>query len=233
MSYRLKLALFFLSALGILFVLNTGYSALNTLSRLNVVEAERDQWQRPMDVVQALGIRQGHVVVDLGCGSGYFTLKLSSQVGKNGRVIAEDIRRLPLAFLWFRTIGKNEHNVSSVYGDPIDPHLPTEKVNGVLISNTFHELTEPQAILAHVRQSLVPGGRLVLVDRAPKATDIGNNQLVEHEISAEQVEIELRKAHFEIVTRQDDFIDKDPARESWWLIVARKPLTDQGHPWTN
>jgi predicted methyltransferase len=121
LKYRLKLAFSFLTALAILFVLNTGYSALNTLSRLKAVEAERDLWQRPTDILQALALKQGYLAVDLGCGSGYFTLKLSSEVGKNGRIIAEDIRRLPLAFLWLRTFRKNEHNVSIVHGDPIAP----------------------------------------------------------------------------------------------------------------
>ena len=70
-----------LCALAFFFVFGAGYSALNTISRLDAVEAERDQWQRPSDVVQALDLRPGNVVVDLGCGSGYFTLKLSSSVG--------------------------------------------------------------------------------------------------------------------------------------------------------
>ena len=99
MSYRVKLALFFLCAVTVFLIFNVGYSVLNTLSRLDVVEAERDQWQRPSDVVLALDLKSGDVVVDLGCGSGYFTLKLSPPIGSSGRVIAEDIRRLPLVFL--------------------------------------------------------------------------------------------------------------------------------------
>jgi ubiquinone/menaquinone biosynthesis C-methylase UbiE len=223
LNYRLKLLVFFLCALAVFFLLNTGYSALNTISRLDMVEAERDQWQRPAQVVQALGIRPGDVVVDLGCGSGYFALRLSSPVGKTGRVLAEDIRRLPLAFLWFRTILKNERNVTVVHGGPSDPHLPLQRVNEVLIANTYHELIDSQAILAQVRQALVSGGRLVILDRAPNPADIGATRLAEHEISAGQVENELRQAQFEIVTRQNDFIQKDPENESWWLIVARKP----------
>ena len=223
MDYRVKLLAFFICALAVFLLLNTGYSALNTLSRLDVVEAERDQWQRPAAVLQALGIRPGDVVVDLGCGSGYFALKLSSPVGKAGRVLAEDIRRLPLTFLWFRTILKNERNVTVVRGGATDPHLFRRQVNEVLIANTYHELADSQAILAQVRQSLVSDGRLVVLDRSPNPADIGATRLAEHEISAGQVESELRQAQFEIVSRQDDFIEKDPDNESWWLIVARKP----------
>ena len=223
MNYRLKLLLFVLCALAIFFLLNTGYSALNTISRLDQVEAERDQWQRPTEVLHALDLKPGDIVVDLGCGSGYFALRLSPLVGKGGRVLAEDIRRLPLVFLWFRTILKNERNITLIYGAVNDPHLPLQRVNEVLIANTYHELANSQAILAHARDSLESGGRLVVVDRAPNPTETGASRLAEHEISVEQVESELRRAQFEIVTRHNNFIDKDPDNESWWLIVARKP----------
>ena len=222
LSYRLKLLVFVVCALAIFLILNTGYSALNTISRLDQVEAERDQWQRPTDVLHALDLKPGDIVVDLGCGSGYFALRLSPLVGRDGRVLAEDIRRLPLVFLWFRTILKNERNITVIHGDVTDPHLLV-RVNEVLIANTYHELTDSQAVLAHVRDSLVSGGRLVVVDRAPKPPDIGASPYAEHEISAEQVKNELRQAHFEIATLQNNFIDKDPDNESWWLIVARKP----------
>ena len=198
-----------------------GYSAIETFSRLNAVEAERDHWQQPSDVLQTLDLRPGNVVVDLGCGSGYFTLKLSSPVGDSGRVIAEDIRRLPLMFLWARAISRREYNVKIVVGDPTDPHLPAH-VNAVLISNTYHEFTDSHAILVHVYQSLVPAGRLVVVDREPKPGSSDISATAEHEISVEQVEGELRQANFEILIRDDRFIQHDSYGENWWLIVARK-----------
>jgi len=223
LNYRLKLLVFFLCALGVFFLLNTGYSALNTISRLDQVEAERDQWQRPAEVLQALEIKPGDVVADLGCGSGYFALKLSSSAGKTGRVLAEDIRRLPLAFLWLRTILKNRRNITIVHGEATNPRLPLQRINELLIANTYHELTDSRAMIARVRLSLVSGGRLVIIDRAPNRADVGTTRLAEHAIAAEQVENELREASFEILARQNHFIEKDPDHESWWLIVARKP----------
>jgi predicted methyltransferase len=222
LSYRAKLFVFILSVLAVLFALNVGYSFVETLSRLTAVEADRDHWQRPAEVIQALELKRGDVVVDLGCGSGYFTLKLSGEVGANGRVIAEDIRRLPLAFLWFRAAERREHNVKVVLGEPRDPHLPS-RVNAVLISNTYHEFTDSRPILIHIYQSLVPGGQLVVVDREPKPPSAGNSESFEHEISADQVESELRQANFQIASRQDRFIEKDSYGETWWLMVARKP----------
>lgn len=219
-DYRLKLLLFLLCALATLFAFNTGYAALNTLSRLDVVEAQRDQWQRPADVIRALGLSPGSVVADVGCGSGYFALRLSSPVGPRGRVIAEDIRKLPLAFLWIRTITKADRNVHLLIGREDDPGLPAKSVNAVLISNTYHEFSNAPAILGHLSQSLVDGGTLVVVDRQPKTSESPTG---DHEISAERVETELQQARFEIVSRQDHFIESDPDGETWWLIVARNP----------
>lgn len=225
MNYRVKLAFFVVCAIAVLFLFDTAYQTLNTLSRLNVVEAKRDQWQRPSEVIQALDLKPGNVVVDLGCGSGYFTLKLSTPVGKTGSVLAEDIRKFPLAFLWFRKFLKNEPNVRVLHGDPDDPHLPAQAVNVVLIANTYHEFTNSQSILAHVFGSLVSGGRLVVVDRQPQQAEQGSGDTARehHVVSPEQVESELRHAGFDIVSRQDRFIDNDPPRENWWLIASRKP----------
>jgi hypothetical protein len=72
---------------------------------------------------------------------------------------------------------------------------------------------------------LVSGGRLVVVDREPRPVEKGTTGTAadHHEVSSEQVESELRHAGFEIVGRQDRFIQNDPLSENWWIITARKP----------
>src|SRR6516162_4875641 len=133
LKYWVRLALFVLCALAVLIGSNVVYQALTTLKQLDVIEAERDQWQRPLEVIQALNLKDGDSVVDLGCGSGYFSLKLSDPVGRNGKVIAEDIRRLSLTFLWMRAVRKGKPNVSVHLGDIDDPRLYPGSVNAVLI----------------------------------------------------------------------------------------------------
>lgn len=218
----MKLLVFALGALGLLFVLNIGNSALNTISQLDVIEAQRDTWQRPSDVLQSLNLQPGNTVVDLGCGSGYFSLKLSSTVGKSGHVVAEDVRRESLTFLWARALLRHEWNVHTVHGEWNDSHLPA-RVNAVLISNTYHELLDPQTILKQVHQAMVPGGRLVILDRLPAPAASAAPESVEHNISPDTVAKELLQANFEIVSRQDHFIGSDPGHEIWWIITAREP----------
>jgi len=194
------------------------YSGINTLHRLEVVESERDQWQRPADILRVLDLREGNIVLDLGSGAGYFALKLSPVLGNRGQVLAVDLRRLSLFFLWTRALLRGQHNIHIIVGEDDDPHLPTGTVDRVLICNTYHEFSNPELMLNHVIRSLRPGGNLVVVDRAPRA--IGAEQT--HEMSLTVVEGELRQTGFEIVSQDDHFIDR-PGDDLWWLLVARKP----------
>ena len=192
------------------------YSAIGTLRQLDVVESERDQWQRPAEVLQALDLRPGNVVVDLGSGAGYFALKLSPIVGTEGQVLAVDIRKLSLSFLWIRALLSQKRNIRVVLSDEDDPRLPPGAVDAVLIANTFHELRDPKVMLGHVSRSLRPGGRLVIIDRGPRQRGAHA-----HETDRAFVETEVQQAGFEIVNSQDHFIDRS-GDDPWWLTVARK-----------
>lgn len=213
-----RLALFLACAILILLALNTAHSFASTLTRLDAVESERDRWQRPWDVLRALNLRPGNTVADLGSGAGYFALKLSPVVGKQGQVLAVDLRRLSLFFLWSRALLRSEHNIHVIVGDESDPRLPTDGMDAVLICNTYHELGNPGLILHRVFQSLRPGGRLVIVDRAPRSIQAQHA----HEVPPSVVEDELRNQGFEIVSRDNSFIDR-PGDDLWWLAIARKP----------
>jgi ubiquinone/menaquinone biosynthesis C-methylase UbiE len=208
-NFWVRLVLFPACALGALLLLNVGLSAVGTLKQLDAIETERDKWQHPTQVIEALNLRRGNAVDDIGCGSGYFSLKLSDRVGANGRVIAEDIRRLPLAFLWVRAARNGKHHVTVHLGNLEDPRLDPNSLNAVLISNTYHEFSAPLNILDHVRQALLPGGKIVIIDRTPRPAT-GQTAMQEHEVASGQVETDLLRPGFAIDVRTDNFIDKDP-----------------------
>jgi ubiquinone/menaquinone biosynthesis C-methylase UbiE len=215
-GHRGKLVLFLVSAIVIFTTMYVLYSAIATLQQLEVVESERDQWQRPADVLQALNLRPGNVVVDLGSGAGYFALKLSPIVGPEGQVLAVDIRRVSLSFLWIRTLLSRKRNIRVAVSEEDNPGLPAGAVDAVLIANTFHELRVPKVMLDHVVRALRTGGRLVIVDRSPH-----DNVSHAHEVDRLLVDAELQEAGLEILNSQDRFIDRTGDR--WWLTVARKP----------
>ena len=95
--------------------------------------AERDAWQRPDEVMDALGIKAGSVVADIGCGAGYFTFHLAARVGPKGKVYAEDIKEDRLAEIRKRAQKEGEANIETVSGAEDDPRLPLASVDVVKI----------------------------------------------------------------------------------------------------
>ena len=198
--------------------------AVATLRMLTEVERDRDVWQRPAEILQRLDLHPGNVVVDLGSGAGYFSLKLAPLVGGEGRVLAVDLRRESLAFLWMRARLQSRWNIRIIHGEVDNPDLPAGPVDAVLIANTYHELAQPEPILRALLMSMRPGARLVVVDRAPSDTGESREEAAGyHEISATIAADDLRREGFEVVLRQEGFIDRSPDGEAWWIIVFRKP----------
>jgi SAM-dependent methyltransferase len=221
--YRRRIALFLSLAAVALLAMGAIAWTVTAVQRVEAVEAERDSWQRPADVMEALDLGDGKVVVDLGSGVGYFALKLAARVGRRGRVLAVDVRRFPLLFLRARALRRGLHNLEAVHGEPDDPHLPAGGVDAVLVANTFHELEHQELVLGRVKDALRPSGRLVLVDPGPNAA-VGASAATgdHHHESPDSAEDRLRQTGFEIVSRDDRFVDAS-SHGRWWLIVARKP----------
>jgi predicted methyltransferase len=218
MRLRIRVAVFILAALLCLFAANSLARAVNTIRYLDAIEAQRDQWQRPSDVIAALGLSQGQVAADIGCGAGYFALKLSHEVGPGGQVLAVDTRKLPLAFLGARGLLRGQHNIRVRLGASDDPRLPAGAVDRILVSNTYHEFTNAGDMLERMRKSLRPGGRLVVLDRSAAGADAAGEG-ADHIVSPERVRRELGEHGFKLSEYDDRFVVR-PGGESWWLIVA-------------
>ena len=124
---------------------------------------DRDAWQQPEQVMDALGIADGARVADLGAGGGWFTVRLSRRVGPNGRVYAEDIQPQMIESIARRVSREGLANVMTVLGTPNDPRLPTD-LDAVLIVSTYPEMTDPVALLENVAGSLKPNGRVGIID---------------------------------------------------------------------
>jgi ubiquinone/menaquinone biosynthesis C-methylase UbiE len=124
---------------------------------------DRETWQKPDAIMDALGIYDGSSVADLGAGGGWFTVRLARRVGPTGRVYAQDIQKPMIESMERRFRREGLRNVTTVLGTAEDPKLPAP-VDVVLIVGVYGEVAQPVALLKNVAQSLRPGGRVGVVD---------------------------------------------------------------------
>jgi predicted methyltransferase len=124
---------------------------------------DREAWQKPDQVMDALHIAEGSTVADLGAGGGWFTTRLARRVGPNGHVYAEDVQHLMIEAIRRRIQREGLTNVTPVLGDLDDPRLPVP-TDVVLIVDAFHEMEYPVAVLRNVARMLKPNGRIGIID---------------------------------------------------------------------
>lgn len=125
---------------------------------------DRDEWQKPDQIMDALGIADGAVVADLGCGAGWFTIRLARRVGPNGVVYAEDVQIEMIRATERRAQREGLRNVRPILGTEEDPKLPAGRIDAVLIVDIYHEIANPVALLKNVAHALKPSGRIGIVD---------------------------------------------------------------------
>jgi predicted methyltransferase len=126
---------------------------------------DRDEWQQPDKIMDALGIAERDRVADVGAGGGWFTVRLARRVGPNGRVYAEDIDRLALKAISVAVEREGLKNVQVILGTPTNPRLEPD-LQAVLIIDLYWYLMQgdPVAVLRSIAKSLAPKGRLGIVD---------------------------------------------------------------------
>jgi predicted methyltransferase len=127
-------------------------------------EPERDEWQRPEEVVELLDCRPGMTAVDLGAGTGYFLRYLSASVGDEGRVLALDIRPDTIELLLARAEAESLQNVRAAVAAPDDPGLAPRSIDRILIANTWHHISGRVDYAKKLLSSLRPGGLVLIVD---------------------------------------------------------------------
>ena len=125
---------------------------------------DREAWQKPEQIMDALRIADGSRVADLGAGGGWFTVRLARRVGPRGLVYAEDIQHEMIESMQRRVQREGLRNVRMVLGAPDDPKLPAAAVDAVLIVDAYHEVDRPIEFLRNVRGALKPNGRLGIVE---------------------------------------------------------------------
>ena len=126
---------------------------------------DREAWQKPDQVMDALHIAEGTTVADIGAGGGWFTTRLARRVWPNGRVYAVDVQQLMIQAIERRVQREGLSNiVTPVLGGDDDPSLPPDRLEAVLMVDTFHELERPIVMLRNVARTLKPQGRIGIIE---------------------------------------------------------------------
>jgi 2-polyprenyl-3-methyl-5-hydroxy-6-metoxy-1,4-benzoquinol methylase len=152
-------------------------------------------------LLRELGLKPGMVVCDLGCGNGFYTLKMAEMVRPGGKVIAEDIQKPMLTMLQKRAREAGVTNIETVLGTTVDPKLAEGSIDLMLVVDVYHELDHPEEMLGAIRRSLKPGGRMALVEFRAEDPDVPIKPL--HKISKEQVLKEIPPNGFKLVREFD------------------------------
>ena len=170
---------------------------------------ERDAWQKPQEVLDALHLQAESLVADIGAGTGYFSARVAKRVPE-GKVFAADVEPDMVRYLGARAEREHLVNLTPVLARPDAANLP-EPVDLILVVGTYHHINDRTRYFAGLQSSLRPSGRLVIIDFK---ADSPNGPPVQHRIPPERVMHELAGAgyalteKFEFLPRQYGLIFK-------------------------
>ncbi|SPF32995.1 Methyltransferase type 11 [Candidatus Sulfopaludibacter sp. SbA4] len=169
-----------------------------------LADPARDEKQKPLELVQAMGLGRGMTVADVGTGIGYMLPFLSRAVGRQGHVIGEDIFDDFLASAKQRAENQNLQNVAFVKGTETDPNLPEGQVDQVLVLDVYHHFDYPEKMLAGIHKALKPGGKLVIVEYYKSQDAMPNGRALTHiRLNKPDVIKEIEANHFRLVSERE------------------------------
>jgi ubiquinone/menaquinone biosynthesis C-methylase UbiE len=176
--------------------------------------AEREQEEAPSKAIEALDLKPGMVIADIGAGSGYYASRLAKKVGPTGRVYATDIQPGMIAILERRIKAEGLANVTPLLGAGDDPSLPPQSIDLAIMVDVYHELQQPQLFLQRLKTAFKPGGRLVLLEFRKEDPKIPIFEV--HKMSVAEVKQELEAEGYAL----DRVIDVLP----WQHIIVLRTM---------
>ena len=156
--------------------------------------SEREDEEAPSKAIDALELKPGMVVADIGAGSGYYASRIARRVGPSGRVYATDIQPGMIDLLNRRVQSEGLANVTTVLGGVDDPKLPANAIDLAIMVDVYHELQQPQLFLQRLKPAFKPGGRLVLLEFRKEDPTVPILEV--HKMSVAEVKQELEAEGF-------------------------------------
>lgn len=180
-----------------------------------LIRPDREQQEHPSDVMKQLKLKPGMTVCDLGCGNGFYTLLMAKEVGPEGRVLAVDIQQEMLHLLELRCKDAGVENVEPVLSTIVDPKLPDQEVDLILLADVYHEFSHPEQMLAGLRKSLSGQGVIALLEFREEDPRVPIKPL--HKMSKRQIYKEYKANGFRVARQYDGlpwqhliFLERDP-----------------------
>lgn len=162
---------------------------------------ERARWQKPDELIAALGVKPGAVVADIGAGTGYFAARFARVVAPRGSVFASDIEPNMVVFLRDRADQEALPNLIPILASSADPRLPDGQSDLIFICNTWHHLTDRVSYARRLQTDLAPGGRVVIVDFLEGELPVGPPPA--QKLNAAQVRAEFEQAGYRLAASPD------------------------------
>jgi ubiquinone/menaquinone biosynthesis C-methylase UbiE len=179
---------------------------------------EREKEEQPDKAIAQLNLKPGMQVGDVGAGTGFYSIRMARLIGPTGVVYANDIQPGMLDKLHERAAAAKVSNIVTVLGNESDPKLPPNKLDLVILVDVYHEFSRPQRMLEGIRESLKPGGQLVLLEYRKEDPSVPIRP--EHKMSVEEVKAEVTPEGF----RFEKVVDKLPWQH---IIFFEKPEASQ------
>jgi ubiquinone/menaquinone biosynthesis C-methylase UbiE len=163
-----------------------------------LVRPERETEEAPDRALDAIALKKGDVVADIGAGVGYFTWRMAERVGPAGKVYASDIQPGMIEQLKKNVAARGLTNVVPVLGTDVDPKLPAGKLDLALLVDVYHEFSQPQKMLARIREALKPSGRMILLEYRKEDPSVPIR--LEHKMTVQEVRAEIEPEGFKFDT---------------------------------
>lgn len=187
---------------------------------------DRDEWFDVDRIFELAQLSSGNTVADVGCHEGYLSIHLAQRVGNEGSVYAVDIKSYRLEALNENAEKRKLKNITTVLGDYDDPKLPERSLDIVFVMDTYHEIEDYMAVLVHIKKSLKPGGRIVVLEKLKEHVR-GKSRSVQtkaHSLSPKYVKKELKEAGFTVTEEVKNMGDWErESSKKIWILVATVP----------
>jgi len=182
--------------------------------------AQGDDTLATARIFEALALRSGATVCEVGAGDGELSIAAGSRVGGQGRVYTSELGDERVRALQAKVTAAGQAHIQVVTGAADRTNFPDAACDALFMRNVYHHFAAPGPMSASLAAALKPGGRIAIIDFTPPGaeapTPADRDQDNMHGVTPESVRRELADAGFHVETTKT-------GRGRWFMVVAVRP----------